>query len=158
MFSAMQKKIRRMKIATRLALSFLLIIVLLLAVALQTNITMRQADVRHQDNIYYILGRREIVFRIQGEFNDFRFRLRSSYMSITWRQEAGRHERRNDARLLGEHHATLLSLADEHIRLATYDPIISNERRALVIHYMGEARDYFCRIYYQFFNHFFRSD
>jgi signal transduction histidine kinase/CheY-like chemotaxis protein len=155
MFLRVRKKIRRMKIATRLTLSFMLIIALLLTIALQTNLTMRQANSRHEDNIYYILGRRELVYRIQAEFNNFRFRLRNSFLDFEWRREAGRHERRDNARHLGDYHASLLALADAHILLATNDPIISDERRELVIYAMGETRDYFCRIYYQFFNHFF---
>jgi len=155
MFNGLRKKLKRMGIATRLAISFVVVIVLLLVVAFQSNIAVRHANRLHRVHVDYILAQRESVYRIQGEFFEFRFLARNSFMSQSWRDTSDRTAQRSNARWLTDKHGDLIALADEYKERAQNDPFISGERRETVIYYMEQVCDYFDRIYAQFLNYFF---
>jgi len=138
-----------------MVLSFALVIVLLLAVAVQTNVTIREVDTMHRDNINFIFARRELVYRIQGDFMGLRFMLRDSFMSEAWLNEAPQHTRRFISGEISDSYAALVLLMDEYKQLAIDDPLIPEERMEMVLEHMELAQEYLYYVYAQFTNHFF---
>ncbi|MCL1843708.1 MAG: ATP-binding protein [Defluviitaleaceae bacterium] len=157
MLKTVRRKFRQTTIAARLTLSFGIIITLLIAVAFVANDAMRRTDEQHRVIRDYILSRREHIYMILGEFNEYRFRLSVSFGSPVWLEDLGqrRFERSYEARELIRIHDNVYALMVAHMDLARQDPVTDAERRKTAITAMEDARYYFGRMHNQLVMHFF---
>ena len=82
------KKFKNAAFSTKLAISFVLIIVLFLCESAVSNFTTNEIVSLHQHNSYYMHGRFETILEFQQLFTEKRFFVRDTFMSISWRNAA----------------------------------------------------------------------
>ena len=118
------ERIQMMNISTRLGISFTIIIGLLIGMAIYTNFSLSRVDEMHRYNLDFAFTRRQIVNEFYGEFHEFRYNLRNSYLDAVWRSEATPFDL-DEARSLIERSLRLQEgLIEDYLYLVRIDPHI----------------------------------
>ena len=138
----MLEKIRKLSIATKLIISFSLIIVLFIGEEMYSHRNMMIADQLYQHHLEFVVVRREYLYRINLEFAYFRAMSRNSIFSPTWRAGAGYYEWRHYERAIDEVFERLISLADSYNETTRRDIYLTHEGRDIRIDTMSEIKNY----------------
>lgn len=118
----MIEKIINMKIATRLIISFVSIIVIFILAIAHANYTVTRVNNLHRHNVDYVVSRADYVLYINQEFMSIKQLSVTSVMDAEWRANVTDDSRRGYEQELTEHFERIEHLAQMYIQSIMDDP------------------------------------
>jgi len=155
----MIKKFREFKVATKLLMSFAIIILIFFVVAIYSSIVTTNVDYLYRYRIHNMEARNVLLLEFHQELTEFRRLLKASYYNPVWIDDASESARREFEVLIAQSHMRMAVLSSGYIESVMGDDLFyqhlddySNED---VIAIMEGIRAFVDEVFETFENNFF---